>query len=374
MNIYICSTVRHLLFALCRANRNRHEQHHLLFFADYQHVTLRDWNIANLPANTHLVDLERCEFRRRLEQTLAGRVSYQYSRTLFAAPAGIQQPVIDTLAAFAPELAAQLRLQPPVALWLFNDRNRMARLFRLLSPTFRVIEDGESNYLLYRVPWWKRPLRLLLGQPLRQRAIGDDPRCAEIWVSHPECLPDPIRSKGRAIDFLEGALTAAFIRQIMGRNMLPDVTGRSVVLATQPIDGMATMPVADKQAIYGTIVEFLERHSLDVILKLHPAERPADYEFLQRRVTAAPAKFPVEALLMSAVTPPLLLSVSSSAGLGFERFCKRIRLIGNNDFVTMRRWAAQPGELMQCLEQSFAALQSSAADAAAQAQPQRLAL
>jgi len=66
MNIYICSTVRHLLFALCRGSAGPHEQHHILFFADYQGASLADWNLADIPKNIHVYEMARADFRRRL--------------------------------------------------------------------------------------------------------------------------------------------------------------------------------------------------------------------------------------------------------------------------------------------------------------------
>jgi len=353
MNIYICSTVRHLLFALCRANAERQEQHYLVFFADYQGASLSDWNLAELPDHIHLDIQSRKNFRSRLERSFIGRCAYQYSRTLWSAPAKLREPVIDTLMELSPALAARLGAEASFTLWLFNDRNRMARLFRLLSPNFNIIEDGESNYLQYAMPWWKWSARLLLGQTSRRRSIGDDPRCKEIWVNYPERLVPLLRQKAHAINFLGSDTAVALIKNIFAKNQLPAITSKSVILATQPVDGMATMPVEDKQKIYATIVSFVEKKGCQLILKLHPAEQASDYDFLAGRVVSAPAQVPVEALLLSATDRPTILSISSSAGLGFERFCSRIKLIENNDFVTIRRWARHPEELLTCLEESM---------------------
>ena len=139
----------------------------------------------------------------------------------------------------------------------------------------------------------------------------------------------------------------------MGGHSLPRMTQRSVILATQPLDVMAGIPLADKQIIYETIVTSLEHRGRDVVLKMHPAENAADYSFLHGRAVSAPAKVPVEALILSAIEAPVLLSVGSSAGLGFERFCTRIRLIDNKDFATLRRWARQPEELRALLDKSL---------------------
>ena len=76
----------------------------------------------------------------------------------------------------------------------------------------------------------------------------------------------------------------------MGGHALPRMTQRSVILATQPLDVMAGIPLADKQRIYETIVTGLENQGRDVVLKLHPAENESDYAFLYGRVVSAPVK------------------------------------------------------------------------------------
>ena len=353
MNIYICSTVRHLLFALCRGSAGPHEQHHILFFADYQGASLADWNLADIPKNIHVYEMARADFRRRLESSIAGRLSYQWSRAMLSAPAWLRQPVIATLARSAPDLARDLLAAPPFTLWLFNERNRMARVFRLLTATFNIIDDGESNYLQHRLPWWKAPPRLLRGLPARYRCFGDNPRCGEIWVIYPERLAPLVRSKGQAINFLTNPGAVDIIRNVMGGHALPRMTQWSVILATQPLDVMAGIPLADKQKIYETIVASLENQGRDVVLKLHPAENKSHYAFLQGRVVFAPVKVPVEALILSASEAPVLLSVGSSAGLGFERFCTRVKLIENKDFATLRRWVKQPEELRAFLDENL---------------------
>jgi hypothetical protein len=80
----------------------------------------------------------------------------------------------------------------------------------------------------------------------------------------------------------------------------------------------------------------------------------ADYEFLRDRTLPAPAKLPIEALLLTASEPPIVLSISSAAGLGFERFCRRIKLIEYDDKDSIRSWVNQPEELTACLQKSLA--------------------
>lgn len=49
-------------------------------------------------------------------------------------------------------------------LFLFNDNNKMSRLFKLLSPNYEIIEDGIGNYLKVAVKGTKRHARFLSGK------------------------------------------------------------------------------------------------------------------------------------------------------------------------------------------------------------------
>jgi hypothetical protein len=353
MDIYICSTVRHLLLSLCRASKEQRAEHHILFFADYQGASLDDWDLADLPKNIHVHEMSRRGFRQHIVSSAKGRLSYLLAMRTFTAPKWLQQPVIDALSETLPELAGRLSAGTDFRLWLFNERNKMSRAFRLLTHSFNIIEDGESNYLKYPVPWWKSPSRIMQGLPLNHRTFGDDSRCKEIWVIYPERLQALVKNKGRQINFLEGDDVVDIISRVMGKNSLPPITAQSVILATQPLDGMANIPVTDKQRIYETIATCLEDEGHELILKVHPAENTADYEFLQARTKPTPAKVPIEALVLSASEPPVVLSISSAAGLGFERFCRRIKLIEYDDKDSVRNWVKHPEELMACLKQGL---------------------
>lgn len=357
MNIYVCSTVRHVLLSLCRATQEKLDQHHILFFADYQRTSLKAWSLGELPDNIHVSEVSRGDLKRALNRSLAGRIAYQVAMRMLPAPARLQQAVIDALEEQSPELGRYLADSLAFKLWLFNERNRTSRMFRLLTKDFAIIEDGESNYLKFPLPWWKifaRLARVRQRLPAGYRTYGDDSRCMEIWVNYPERLPELVQNKGRRINFLEGSNVKATISSIMGDQVLPPITARSVILATQPLDGMAKIPVTDKQLIYDTVTTCLQNQHRDVILKLHPAENALDYDFLKSRTQPAPSKVPVEALILAASAPPIVLSISSAAGLGFERYCKRIKLIEYDDKDSIRRWVKNPDELKKLLDKTLA--------------------
>ena len=358
-NIYVCSTVRHLLFALLRAAECTDESHYILFFADYQQASLADWHLAKLPANISVFELSRGRFRQQLAGSLRGRLCYFLAMRGLSAPAIILRPLYSILAAASPELARALADTRTPHLWLFNERNRMARLLRLLVRRFSVLEDGEGNYLLQRCPWWKWPVRLIRGLPARHRVFGEEVCCESVWVLHPGRLPAPLRHKGRQIDFLTSPAGLATINQLFGNHAISTSDAQQVILASQPF-GIPGVSTADKQRVYGQIVDYLQAHGRPVVLKIHPAEDAGDYGFLGDRVRRAPAKIPLEALLLGATQAPVVLSVLSTAGLGFERYCCRIKLCEDSAsdalyFQTVQRWVADPKTLDTVLRQKLPA-------------------
>lgn len=365
LNIYVCSTVRHLLFALLRADLHRAETHHILFFADYQHASLADWNFGSLPANIIVHEMNRGSVRQHMGSSLRGKLCYFFAMRNWSAPKTLLTPLRELLVDTTPELGAVMvsalvgtqNKNPQPRLWLFNERNKMARLLRLLIPRFSLIEDGESNYRLLLCPWWKWPARLLYGVPPRTRVLGEESACQAIHALNPERLPARVRHKGARIDFLDPPSARALMDRIFtGLTAIPRLT-RQVLVATQPfrIPGVS---VADKQRVYDRIVNHLQALGRPVILKNHPAEDAGDYAFLGDRVSRVPGKIPLEAMLPGNAEPLTTVSVLSTAGMGFERWCRRVRLCDDSDsdalyLQTVRRWIAEPQILDEVLRQKL---------------------
>lgn len=363
LNIYVCSTVRHLLFALLRADLHSEEQHHILFFADYQHASLADWHLDSLPVNVIVREMSRGSVRQHMDSSVRGRLCYFLAMRNWRAPDALLAPLRALLADSAPQLSTVLNAtrtgQRQPLLWLFNERNRMARLLRLLVPRFSLIEDGESNYRLQLCAWWKWPERLLRGLPPRTRVLGEEASCEAIHALTPERLPKRIRDKGRRIDFLEHGSARALMDQIFSGLAANPRHARQVIVATQPfrIPGVS---LADKQRVYDRIISHLETRGVPVVLKNHPAEDAGDYAFLGDRVIRMPGKVPLEAMLPGNTEPLIVVSVFSSAGMGFERYCRRIRLCAESEsdalyLQTVRSWITEPRKLDEVLKEKLPA-------------------
>ncbi len=358
-NIYVCSTVRHLLFALLRANSLAGESHYILFFSDYQNAALTGWNLRHLPANISVFDVARSRFRAHLGGSPRGRLCYFMAMRNWRAPGALKAPLRALLAEAAPALPGVAGDGASPQLWLFNERNKMARLLRLLIPRFALIEDGESNYRVLVCPWWKWPDRLLRGLPPRARALGEESRCTAIWALEPGRLPARVRHKGQRIDFLDQPGAVQFVDGLFGECAGVTRDARRIILATQPFR-IPGVNLADKQRVYDRIVHYLAALGRPVVLKPHPAEDPGDYDFLEGRVARVPGKIPIEVMLIGNAEPVTVLSVLSSAGMGFERYCRRLKLCEDSPsnalyLQTVRSWIADPQRLDEVLRQKLPA-------------------
>jgi hypothetical protein len=112
--------------------------------------------------------------------------------------------------------------------------------------------------------------------------------------------------------------------------------------------------------VYDRIISYLETRGVPVVLKNHPAEDAGDYAFLGDRVIRVPGKVPLEAMLPGNTEPLIVVSVFSSAGMGFERYCRRIRLCAESDsdalyLQTVRSWIAEPRTLDEVLKEKLPA-------------------
>jgi len=344
MNIYICSTVRHLLFSILRGAHTPQEAHHIVYFSDYQSAPLSDWTLTEVPDNIFIYEFSRKDFVTNLKTTISGRLYYWLANKYMPVPNALRESFLHQLnlsgLPFADDWSSET-----TTLWLFNERNKMARLYRPLVSEFLQIEDGDANYHIFPVPWWKSPGRLLRGLPLRHKAFGDSKHCKEIWAIYPERLPVLTRKKGRPIDFLNTDITKHLVPTLFDSKYMQQNEKRPAILATQPLEGIPGVNRADKIRIYDQIARYLVNKGWQVTLKLHPKENPDDYEQLSTQYTSAPAKIPLEAFILSSNHRLLVVSVCSTAGLGLEKLCKRVRVCQSDYGDTVRLWKENPAEL-----------------------------
>jgi len=355
MNFYICSTVRHLLFALLQALSEPDQTHHILFFSDFQSTSLEPWDLAHLPANINVHEGNRRQFRKELTSDLRGTLFYFLAMRNLAAPGFLRQAFFKTLGQLHPDIATTFRNAEDRELWLFNERNKMARVFRLITQRFNLIEEGSGNYHYFTKSVWRWPGRALLGRPYNKLSFGEDRRCQTILVSYPEKLPPFVARKGARIDFLDTPASKQVIRRMFGDtdfSMFSD----AVIVATSPLDTLDNISVRQKLSLYQLMVETLSGMGLNAILKLHPRENTQDYAALRETLPFAPEKLPLEVVIVLSEKPVTILSFFTSAGIGLEPYFRLVELCGRTDSAgyeihKLYEWLAHP-ELLRELIQS----------------------
>jgi len=353
LNIYICSTVRHLLFALLRAARYDDQQHHPIFFSNYQEIDLSDWDLTRLPGNVHYSDVNRHSLRAHLKSSATGNLVYFLAMRNLAVPGFLRDPIHSWVSTHTGISNDDLVNEP--ALWLFNERNKMSRVFRLLVKQFAIIEDGEVNYRQLKIKWWQWAPRMLLGRTARYRVFGEDPRCKEVWVLKPQRLPHAVKNKGREIDFIAGDSARTLIRSLLNTETAFGTQSNELILATQPIELLPDISIAQKQQLYARIVQHLQQLNCTVFLKIHPSEDPADYHHLDGITRQLPGKVPLEALILSTAIPIPVVSIMSTAGMGFEQYCRRIQLCTTSYSQDVPTWTVNENSFQEILDKYLTA-------------------
>ncbi|ROP20097.1 polysialyltransferase family glycosyltransferase [Vibrio crassostreae] len=328
--IYVCSTLRHLLFSLARAS-SKGEQSLIIFFVDYQGISQDALNTRSLPSNIKLVLLERSYITKSLKNSFWGRC------LLVASLRGLRFNRL-TMSMLKKELTRLTPINPESfdngQLFLFNDNNKMSRLFKLLSPNYEIIEDGIGNYLKVAVKGTKRYVRFLSGKTKNFWVFGESPRCTKINVLYPEKLPKEVKHKGAPIEFLKHGLELKLINDVFKFSPLLN-DEENIIIATQPKSKRILSLLSSDDffiSIYKEVEKYYKNRGVSVKIKLHPSENIASYKKYFGEDQFLSVKHPLELeLLNNPNKKNIVVSINSSAGLGFEKFCIRKTLTKDGD-------------------------------------------
>ncbi|WP_241906915.1 glycosyltransferase family 52 [Vibrio lentus] len=212
------------------------------------------------------------------------------------------------------------------SLYLFNDRNRLARLMRLAFTEYEVIEDGLSNYTGSELSFIERYVLNKKGR----RFIGDDERCNAIHLLTPKLAAHQLSSKVKLIKFISSINVNSFIYPLFKVDK-SEVSIPEVIIATQPIS-MANMNESKIDiAVYQKMVDYLKLKNHSYAFKVHPRENEMKYIEAFPDAHFIESKTPLELLVFSSSESPTVLSIYSSAGMGFEGYCERATLIKDDE-------------------------------------------
>lgn len=323
MNLYLCSTLRHFLFALLKSLKEVEQESRIIVITDQQGLEPESFDLSILPSTITVKFIGR---KKLLKKTYSGSVGIihkcfavaNYQNDFF------KKRTVNKL--YESKILSGKFTAEKTRLFLFNDRNRLSRLMRLAFPSYEVIEDGLSNYTGTELSFAERYIFNKEGR----RYIGDDRRCKVIHLLTPELAPSQIVNKVQSIDFIAPNNVNRFLYSIFklesSNVVIPDV-----IIATQPISISGMSNSGKDIDVYREMVEHLESKNFTYAFKVHPRENEGKYKSAFPASNFIQSKIPLELLVFASTSSPVVLSVYSSAGMGFEGFCRRITLITDDE-------------------------------------------
>ncbi|CAK2708309.1 Glycosyltransferase family 52 [Vibrio crassostreae] len=328
-DIYVCSTVRHLLLSLYKA-QDEINPSTIIYFYDYQDVDPKDIDTDQLPEKIELVLMNRESLVNHIK-----KIGYIGKCILFCSLRGwsIPEPLKRILVSSIYESNNNVDLKGGInKLFLFNDNNKMSRLFRLLVKSYSMIEDGMGNYVKHQIDDKPKQLfRLLSNQPPKHYVFGERKQCDHIYVIHPEKLPKSVQHKGRRLVLSKDKAKISKIQQCFKFDSTNNFDNKTLIIATQPIFNKLKGKLKDNgffYDIYSRLILESKHKGLTPILKLHPKESESDYlSFKEKGVRFLSNKLPLEIYLLSSKDKVNIISINSSAGMGIEEYCEIYKLI-----------------------------------------------
>lgn len=321
MNLYLCSTIRHILFALTKALNEPNRGHHLLVSVDQQNIKADDFNLNSLPPNIQFTFFKRDDLKKTVQSDVKGKMIWFAAQRQMKTTPKIRRYTQEIV--FSKILNLNLSLTD-CDLYLFNDRNHVARLLRLGFESYFSIEDGLSSYGASKLKWHEKLSRKLSGSKIQQRYFGDDPRCREIYFLNIDKAPQELLFKAKLIDWIDFEQVQEYCFPVFGVDFTALKDMQPYIIATQPVSQGGLVDSGVDLKIYQAMVDELQSRGIQPSFKVHPREPIEKFQsFEAQGLRMLPAKVPLELLLLGQQEKVHIFSIYSSAGMGFERFCQR---------------------------------------------------
>ncbi|GAA5192821.1 polysialyltransferase family glycosyltransferase [Ferrimonas gelatinilytica] len=351
MDLYICTTPRHLLFAILRAQSRPQRRATLAFFSRHLEQDKNQWHPEALPDHISLHFLPWQEIKQQMALRPWGLWMRLRNSRQGRAPQVLEKPFCEHLNRFSPGLGEALLRCSDRKLFIFHDRNPIARLFVQLFDHFVLIEDGEGNYIERRLSGVKRLLRRWRKLP-ENRVFGEGAKCEQILVLKPDALPRAVHHKGRAIDFLDLSQPELILRFFNIRDRL-QADKQNIVLLTQPLERLESGSKSLKKKVFAFLARRLGELGYNVILKVHPRESVSEYAHLDCKGGTLDPRVPIEAVILGANAPITLLSIQSTAGSGFEAHCRPLKLVERQMNEAIASWQSDELAWRKALDQTL---------------------
>lgn len=336
MDYYLCSTVRHLLFSLLRSLKNTKKVSHIFMVTDQQNINSDNFDVACLPDNIKVHFIQRSQIRADLYCNIEGCILKVMALRNFSTTSKIRAHIHKRL--FQDTLKLDLRFSDKNNLFVFNDRNKMSRLFRLVFPCYDLIEEGMANYYEIELKKIEKILQIFNFNKRTKRYFGDDKRCKNIYLLSPEKSASSAKHKTVKIDFINEQHINDYGYKFFKYRKQEDF---SCIIATQPYDINGQDLI-----IYKKLQKAFNENKLQFAVKPHPREDISYYKNKFPDTAIIESKIPLELIIFGSKKKCHIVSICSSAGIGFEQYCKKINLIKDHELdiskEIIRSWGLKP--------------------------------
>lgn len=177
--------------------------------------------------------------------------------------------------------------------------------------------------------------------------LSENPKCVKNIVLSPNDVPDRVKHKTVGI-VINNDIRKFVLPDFFNCKDVVDVDDKTVLLLTQPFR-KKDISKFSRINMYESIANRLYELGYKVVLKPHPRDKLGDYVNVKCEMILE-SYIPVEVMLMGGDSKPVLLSIASSSGMGFENYCKPLRIIEHNFFEKIKEFASNPDSLIAELD------------------------
>ena len=294
---------------------------------DQQNIDENNFCLNALPEYVNVIFIKRKILRNTLYQGYKGHILKLLANFNIPLSARYQKKLAIKIFNKTFKLSLQTHQLASADLFLFNDRNKISRLFRLAFNKYSIIEEGFGNYRGFKLKKIESFFNFLLNKNKNLRYFGDSLNCENIYLLSPNEAPKYIRSKAKKIDFINDVLINKYCLNFF---KYKPTKHHQAIIATQPLQSTGIDLIA-----YKGVVKKLVEKNISVALKPHPSEDITRYQTNFNGVDIIDGKIPLELIIFGSKSKTSIISLFSSAGMGFENYCNRYNLVNTNELSSL---------------------------------------
>ena len=290
---------------------------------DQQDIDPTNFDCSVLPEHVKVIFITRKSLRKKIYSGVKGNFIKQIANFNVKTSPATRKRVGTLLFNTTLGLSLTNAEMAQGQLFLFNDRNKISRLFRLAFEKYTLIEEGLANYSGIPLKSLERLKKLVTLSQRKERYFGDDTRCQAIYLVDAKKAPLALSQKVKAISFLKNKTAISNCKAFF---KVPQINSPQCILATQPLAATGI-----DLTIYKKIITACHARNISIAIKPHPREDPLRYVNDFPDIPLIDGKLPLELIAVDHPKHCKILSIYSTAGLGFEKYCERINLIQDHE-------------------------------------------